>query len=85
MVIPALTEERRRDLVRKAKEETEKGRVVVRNIRKETNESLKKLKNDGASEDEIKVGEAEVQKLTDLFIAKVDKLAELKEKDIMTV
>jgi len=85
LVIPALTEERRRDLVRKAKEETEKGRVVVRNIRKETNESLKKLKNDGASEDEIKVGETEVQKLTDLYIAKVDKLAELKEKDIMTV
>ena len=85
LVIPALTEERRRDLVKKAKEETEKGRIGVRNIRKETNESLKKLKNDGASEDEIKVGEAEVQKLTDAFIAKVDKLAELKEKDIMTV
>lgn len=45
----------------------------------------KKLKNDGASEDEIKTAEGEVQKLTDAFIVKVDKLAELKEKDIMTV
>ncbi len=83
--VPALTEERRRDLVKKAKDETEKGRVAIRNIRKEANEAIKKLKNDGASEDEIKVGEAEVQKLTDQFIAKVDHLAELKEKDIMTV
>ena len=48
-------------------------------------ESIKKLKGDGVSEDEIKVGEGEVQKLTDSFIAKVDQLAELKEKDIMTV
>lgn len=85
LVVPPLTEERRRDLVKKAKEETEKGRVSIRNIRKDTNESIKKLKNDGASEDEIKVGEGEVQKLTDLYIAKVDQLAELKEKDIMTV
>ncbi|QQT26981.1 ribosome recycling factor [Sphingobacterium spiritivorum] len=85
LVVPALTEERRRDLVKKAKEEAEKGRIAIRNIRKDTNESIKKLKNDGASEDEIKVGEAEVQKLTDSFIIQVDKLAELKEKDIMTV
>lgn len=85
LLVPPLTEERRRDLVKKAKEETEKGRVAIRNIRKDTNESIKKLKNDGASEDEIKLGEAEVQKLTDIYIAKVDQLAELKEKDIMTV
>ncbi|MGN5954846.1 ribosome recycling factor [Sphingobacterium lactis] len=85
LAVPPLTEERRRDLVKKAKEETEKGRVAVRNIRKDANESIKKLKNDGVSEDEIKTGEAEVQKLTDAYIAKVDLLAELKEKDIMTV
>jgi ribosome recycling factor len=85
LAIPPLTEERRRDLVKKAKEEAEKGRVAVRNIRKDTNEAIKKLKNDGASEDEIKVGEAEVQKLTDIYSAKVDQLAEAKEKDIMTV
>lgn len=85
LIIPPLTEERRRDLVKKAKEEAEKGRVAVRNIRKDTNEAIKKLKNDGASEDEIKVGEAEVQKLTDAYSAKVDQLVDAKEKDIMTV
>ncbi len=83
--IPPLTEERRRDLVRKVKEEAEKGRVAVRNIRKDANDVIKKLKNDGVSEDEIKAGEAEVQKLTDKYIADVDKLAEAKERDIMTV
>jgi len=83
--IPPLTEERRRDLVRKVKDEAEKGRVAVRNIRKEANDTIKKLKADGVSEDEIKAGEAEVQKLTDKYIAKVDQLADAKEKDIMTV
>lgn len=83
--IPPLTEERRRDLVKKAKEEAERGRIAIRNIRKDVNESIKKLKNDGASEDEIKTAEGDVQKLTDAYIVKVDKLAELKEKDIMTV
>lgn len=85
LVIPPLTEERRRELAKKAKEEAEKGRIAIRNIRKDTNESIKKLKNDGASEDEIKVGEGEVQKITDSFIAKVDQITEAKEKDIMTV
>ncbi len=85
LAIPILTEERRRDLVKKVKEEAEKGRIAIRNIRKDANESIKKLKNDGASEDEIKTGEGEVQKLTDSFIVKVDQLAELKEKDVMTV
>jgi ribosome recycling factor len=83
--VPPLTEERRRDLVKKVKEEAEAGRITIRNIRKNTNESIKKLKNDGASEDEIKVGEAEVQKITDAFIVKIDQLMEIKEKDIMTV
>src|SRR5690606_37358151 len=68
--IPVLTEERRRDLVKKAREEAETGRIAVRNIRKDANESIKKFKNDGLSEDELKVGEGEVQKLTDKFIAK---------------
>jgi len=83
--VPPLTEERRRDLVKKAKEEAEKGRIAVRNIRKDANEKIKRLKAEGVSEDEMKAGEAEVQKLTDGFIVKVDKLAEAKEKDIMTV
>jgi len=85
LVVPPLTEERRRDLVKKVKEEAEKGKVAVRNIRKEANDAIKKFKNDGVSEDEIKVGEGEVQKLTDSFIAQVDRLSEAKEKDIMTV
>ncbi|WP_437920852.1 ribosome recycling factor [Sphingobacterium sp. LRF_L2] len=85
LAVPPLTEERRRDLVKKVKEEAEKGRIAIRNIRKDANESIKKLKGDGVSEDEIKTGEGEVQKLTDSFIVKVDQLTELKEKDIMTV
>ncbi|MGO1649225.1 MAG: ribosome recycling factor [Sphingobacterium sp.] len=85
LAIPPLTEERRRDLVKKVKEEAEKGRVSIRTIRKDANETIKKLKNDGVSEDEIKSGEGEVQKLTDAFIVKIDQLAETKEKDIMTV
>src|SRR3546814_12163492 len=79
--IPPLTEERRRDLVRKVKEEAEKGRVAVRNIRKEANDTIKKLKADGVSEDEIKDGEAEEQKLNDTYITKIDQLAEAKENE----
>lgn len=85
LVVPPLTEERRKELVKKVKEETERGKVTVRNIRKDANERIKKLKAESVSDDEIKVGEAEVQKITDAFIVKVDKLAEAKEKDIMTV
>ena len=83
--VPPLTEERRRDLVKKAKAEAETGKIAVRNIRKDANEKIKKLKTEGVSEDEIKVGEAEIQKLTDAYIIKVDQLSEAKEKDIMTV
>lgn len=83
--VPPLTEERRKDLVKKVKEEAEKGRIAIRNIRKDANEKIKKSKADGSSDDEIKTGEGEVQKITDAYIVKIDKLAELKEKDIMTV
>jgi len=83
--VPPLTEERRKDLGKKVKEEAERGRVAVRNIRKDANGKIQRLKAEGVSEDEIKAGEAEVQKLTDGYIVKVDKLAEAKEKDIMTV
>lgn len=85
LVVPPLTEERRRDLVKKVKEEAERGKITIRNIRKDANERIKKLKAESVSDDEIKTGEAEVQKITDSFIIKVDKLAEAKEKDIMTV
>lgn len=85
MNVPPLTEERRKDLFKKAKEEAEKGRIAIRNIRKDINGKIQRLKSEGVSEDEIKTGEAEVQKLTDSYIVKIDKLVEVKEKDIMTV
>jgi ribosome recycling factor len=85
LVVPPLTEERRKDLVKKVKEEAERGRIAVRNIRKDANEKIKRLKAEAVSDDEIKVGEGEVQKITDTYIVKVDKHAEAKEKDIMTV
>ena len=83
--VPPLTEERRRDLVKKAKAEAETGKVAIRNIRKDANDKIRKLKSEGVSEDEMKTGEGEIQKLTDVHIAKVDQLSEAKEKDIMTV
>lgn len=83
--VPPLTEERRRELVKKVKAEAENAKVSVRNIRKDINDKLKKLKGEGVSDDEIKTGEGEVQKLTDGFIVKVDALSAEKEKDVMTV
>ncbi len=83
--IPMLTEERRKALAKQAGHECEQGKVSVRNIRKDTNESLKKLKNEGVSEDDIKNGEDGVQKLTDEYIAKIDALLKKKEAEIMTV
>jgi ribosome recycling factor len=85
LVVPPLTEERRKDLVKKVKEEAERGRITVRNIRKDANTKIQRLKGEGVSDDEIKTGEGEVQKITDAYIVKVDKHAEIKEKDIMTI
>lgn len=81
--IPMLTEERRKQLVKQVGQEVEHGKVSVRNIRKETNEHLKKIK--GVSEDDVKNAEEEVQKLTDDFISKIDALMKKKEAEIMTV
>lgn len=83
--VPPLTEERRRDLVKKAKAEAEQAKVGIRNNRKDALDMIKDLKNDGLSEDAVKVAEEEVQKITNSYIKKVDELIELKEKDIMTV
>ncbi len=83
--VPALTEERRRDLVKQAKAEAEHGKVSIRNIRKDINDSLKKLQKEGASEDAIKDAEGKVQELTNEFSKKVDDLVSAKEEDIMTV
>lgn len=81
--IPMLTEERRKQLVKQVSAECEHGKVSVRNIRKETNEQLKKIK--GVSEDDIKNAEEKVQKLTDDSISKIDALLKKKEVEIMTV
>lgn len=83
--IPILTEERRKQLVKQVKTETEKGRVSVRNVRKEINNELKALQKEGASEDEVKVAEDKVQKMTDVHIKKIEDLFTAKEKDIMTL
>jgi ribosome recycling factor len=83
--IPPLTEERRKDLVKKAKAESEQGKITIRNFRKDVNDKVKRLLKDGLSEDEIKISEGEVQKLTDSYIIKIDKIIEAKEKDILTI
>lgn len=83
--VPPLTEERRRDLVKNSKTEVETGKVRIRNIRKETNEELRKLLKNGVSEDEVKGAEDKVQQLTDQYITKLDQQLAAKEAEIMTV
>lgn len=83
--IPPLTEERRHDLVKQVKKECEDAKVSARNTRRDCNEELKKLKKEGLSEDLEKDAEAEVQKITDSFISKIDDMYTVKEKDILTV
>jgi ribosome recycling factor len=85
LVIPAPTEERRKELVKKAKQDAEQTKVAIRNIRRTANDDAKKLKDDGVEEDAVKKLEADIQKATDEAIAKVDKIMEAKEKEIMTV
>lgn len=85
LTIPALTEERRINLVKHAKQECETGKISIRSIRKDTNESLRKLQKDGAPEDAVKRAEDQVQKLTDQFSAKIEELLAKKELDIMKV
>jgi ribosome recycling factor len=83
--IPPMTEERRKQMVKKAKEEGEHAKVSIRTARKDANDEVKKLVKAGLPEDEGKEGEAKIQTVTDAFTAKVDKHLEQKEKDIMTV
>lgn len=83
--IPPLTEERRRDLVKKAKSEGEHAKVGVRNNRKDALDMVKSLKADGLSEDMTKDAENEIQNITNGFIKKVDDLVDVKERDIMTI
>lgn len=86
IVIPALTEERRSDLVKLTRKSGEEAKVAVRNIRRDANDDIKKLeKTDGISEDETRRHQEEIQKLTDKFIGEVDKILAAKEKEIMEV
>ena len=81
--IPVLTEERRIILVKQAKAATENGKISIRNIRKETNEQLRKLLKEGFSEDLIKNAETNVQKYTDEHVKRIDSVFEVKKKEIM--
>lgn len=85
LVFPELTEERRKDLVKEVKKKGEDCKVAIRNIRREANDSFKKLAKTEISEDEIKDLEDSVQKLTDKYIKDVDKAIEEKSKEILTV
>ncbi len=86
IVIPSLTEERRKELVKVVRKRAEESKVAIRNIRREANDSLKALEKEGLiSEDEHKKRLEEVQKITDNHIKEIDKLAGGKEKDIMEV
>lgn len=85
IVLPPVTEERRKDLVKQVRTEAENIRVSIRNIRRDLNEDLKKLKKDGLAEDIFKDTEISIQKLTDAFVKTVDEMAKSKEDEIMKV
>ena len=83
--IPALTEERRRDLVKQAKHEAEEAKIGIRNHRKDANTDIKKEEKNGTAEDICKKAEEDVQKLTDSFIKKIEEVLAVKEAEIMKV
>ena len=85
LLFPELTEERRKDLAKEVKKKGENATVAIRNIRRDANDSFKKLAKEDVSEDEIKTLEESAQKMTDKYIAEVDKAVEVKTKEIMTV
>ena len=86
LVFPELTEERRKDLAKEVKKKGEDAKVAIRNIRRDAIDHVKKMgKNDGLSEDEVKDLEDSIQKMTDKYIADVDKAVEVKTKEILTV
>ena len=85
IVMPPLTEERRRDLVKQVKEYSENAKISLRNVRRDANDGLKQLQKDGTSEDLIKDAESNVQNITNDYAAKIDTILVAKEKEIMTV
>jgi len=86
IMLPELTEERRKELVKQARQFGEKARVAIRNIRRDANVEIKRqVREEGLSEDESKRMQEQVQKITDEFIAEVDRIIEHKEQEILTV
>ncbi|MDS9470612.1 ribosome recycling factor [Sporosarcina pasteurii] len=86
LAIPALTEERRKDIVKTVKKEAEDSKVVIRNIRRDANEEFKKLeKNSEITEDDLHRNGDEIQKLTDAYIKQIDDIAKEKENEIMEI
>ncbi len=85
LFLPPLTEERRKELVKRCNAEGENGKVSIRNIRRDSIEQIKKLQKDGLSEDATKEAEIEMQELTNRFISLIEKHLEAKEKEIMVV
>jgi len=82
IMVPALTEERRKEFVKNVWKFAENAKIAIRNIRRDSNDEIKKV---DVSEDQIKSGQESVQKLTDQFVKEVDEIGKVKEKDIMTV
>lgn len=86
LIFPELTEERRKELVKDVKKKAENAKVAVRNIRRDANDALKKMNKDSEiSEDELKQLEGEIQKLTDKYVAEIDKAMDDKSNEIMTI
>jgi ribosome recycling factor len=85
IVIPALTEERRAELVKMTKRFGEEAKVAIRNVRRDANDDIKKLEKNGISEDESRKHQEDIQKFTDKYIGEVEKVLAAKEKEIMEV
>jgi ribosome recycling factor len=86
LMMPELNEERRRDLVKQARQMAEQARISIRNIRRDANDKAKaEVKDEGLSEDEVKQRQTAIQKVTDRFIAEIDEVLQHKEDDILTI
>ncbi|PKK39117.1 Ribosome recycling factor [Clostridiaceae bacterium JG1575] len=85
LVIPELTEETRKNLVKQVKKYGEEAKIAIRSIRRDANDKIKALKKEDLAEDEIKRGEDEMQKMTDSYIQKIDAALSTKEKEVMTI
>lgn len=85
IIVPSLTEERRKEMVKQAKNEAENTKVSIRNSRRSANDFAKELEKDGTPEDDVKKLLSEIQELTDKFIKEIDEIIETKENEIMTV